>query len=137
MRDARGGYQVQHAFEEPHPGTQDRRKHKLLARKHLGLRWHHGSLDLYRVKREVSSDLITQQRGDLAQQLTKPIRRSGLVTHMCELVLHQGMIHRRYAFHQNTVPSLKMWNAGPPSARFCRAMSRPAAQVPPSSGLAS
>ena len=38
---------------------------------------------------------------------------------------------------QNTVPSLTMVRGGPPSARFSRAIRRPAAQVPPSSTLAS
>ncbi len=52
-------------------------------------------------------------------------------------MLHQRMIYHRHIVHQNTVPSLVIRIGGPPSPRFSRATSRPAAHVPPSSTLAS
>ena len=75
MRDARRGDEVEHALEEAVAGAQDRGEDRFLAFEDRGIHFGKRRVDLLGGELQVAGDLVGDQLGDLAKQLTEIGRR--------------------------------------------------------------
>src|SRR5579883_318266 len=145
MADTRRWDEVEHAVDEAEAGAQDRHEAELLAGEHRRAHAGERRLDLGLGEGQVARRFVEHERRDLAQERAELARRDVLRAHQRQLVLDERMADDDDIFghflplfaDQNTVPSLSMRSGGSPSGRFSPAIRRPAAQVPPSSTLAS
>ena len=92
------GHEVEHPFEQPVAGAQDRGEDQLLAGDLLRLHMRERRVDLHRLERQVARRLVADQRRRLAQELAEAARRGFLVAHDGELVLHQRVADDRHPF---------------------------------------
>ena len=144
MPDPRRRHQVEHAVEDAVAGAQDRHQAQFLAGQHRHPGAFERRLDLGLLERQVAGRLIAEQQADLAHQPAEFrrcwCRASRISDSLCRTSGWSTTVRQLRGIGappQNRVPSLAIDSGGPPSGRRSAAISRPAAQLPPSSTLAS
>ncbi|MCY1299846.1 hypothetical protein D9M70_493900 [compost metagenome] len=71
VRDAGRRHQLEHAFQKPVAGAQDRGEHKLLALEDRRVHFLQRSLDPLHRQFEIARDLVAEQRRDLPEKPAK------------------------------------------------------------------
>ena len=91
MGDARGRYQIEHAFEKTIACAQDRGEDKLLAFKDRRIHWHQRGFDRHGGQFEIACHFIAEQQRYFLQQPPKAGCGRFLLAHDGELVLDKRM----------------------------------------------
>ncbi len=93
MTDLRGRNQAHDTVDHTQTGTQNRYNRQLLSGDDFGLSAADGRFDLNRTQRQITSNFISHEHGNLVKQLTEFLRAGFLISHQGHLVLNQRVVH--------------------------------------------